>query len=552
MKLFESKQKPLVVYNPADILFKYNMKPGDFVSIAYIADVLQGQSSNPIRTGRMYNINSETDIQLEQYIDELPDNNIKRLLTEFRESKKYQDLLNGIGKNKTGKVDLSTEHIIKVSHLTCNWKDSKGLAKFYQKQQQDELQLRHDYGFEDGFEDDVDEPYDDENWRDKYNGRNILLRTKKNFNGNVYKDATIIPGIYASLSDPSKVAIRFAYNPRSSHKESDYYYVNSDGTLFSLNRAFVTFLTYAYKQQKAEDNTPILPEEKEFIIKLKEILKESPSIAELTMKCDQILFLKSTAREQGDVNSKIPFVWINSKTVVNTYDYIDVNDLNKIIKSLVYSIDDADLNGTIENINIKGKSISDLLNVNSDGRQTADPNEVRKKLGITEALHYLVEKYNRRNKMSRQYKVLYETIMRDVAKTVKKRLDENLNNQEGKEKYELFTEVKKLLDTTLKIQDLYATYKQIINDGQFDDPNYVLPKECIDKEGYEKLISFLQDENNRELFKKYYGYETRGHLKDAIQIIKDNDMEDASDECLRNQEVINTDSPIVNPINVRK
>ena len=40
-KLFEAKQKPLVVYNPADIFMKYNMRPGDYVSIAYISDVLQ-------------------------------------------------------------------------------------------------------------------------------------------------------------------------------------------------------------------------------------------------------------------------------------------------------------------------------------------------------------------------------------------------------------------------------------------------------------------------------------------------------------------------------
>jgi hypothetical protein len=39
-----------------------------------------------------------------------------------------------------------------------------------------------------------------------------MPRTKKNYNGNVYKDATILPGIYASLSDPDKVAFRFAYN----------------------------------------------------------------------------------------------------------------------------------------------------------------------------------------------------------------------------------------------------------------------------------------------------------------------------------------------------
>lgn len=418
-KLFEAKQKPLVVYNPADILMKYNMKPGDYVSIAYVADVLQGESSNPIRTGRMYNINEETDSKLAEYIEELPENSIKTLLTEFRNSAKYQALLNGTSKNKTGKLDLKAEHILKISHLTCNWKDSKGLAKFYQKQQDAELNLRRDYGFEDGFDEPVDAERDEDDltWRDKkeYHGRNVYPRNPRKANGNVYKDATIIPGIYASLVDPSKVALRFAYNPSSSQKESEYYYVNGDGTLFPLNRAFVTFLTYAYKEVKEETAEPLTGEEKEFVMKLKGILKESPSIAEVTLKCDSILFLKSTARTQ-DTAEKVPFVWINSKNVVNSYDFVDGAEFNSIIKKLVYSIDDTDVNGTIENINIKGKSISDLLNTKEDGSFDVDPAEVRARLGLSEALQNLLESY----KVNRIKKSLYESIMNKLSKQIKR------------------------------------------------------------------------------------------------------------------------------------
>ena len=79
-KLFEAKQKPLVVYNPADIFMKYNMRPGDYVSIAYISDVLQGESSHPISRSdsqkQCYNINEETDAQLVEYINALPNNRI--------------------------------------------------------------------------------------------------------------------------------------------------------------------------------------------------------------------------------------------------------------------------------------------------------------------------------------------------------------------------------------------------------------------------------------------------------------------------------------------
>ena len=422
-KLFEAKQKPLVVYNPADIFMKYNMKPGDYVSIAYISDVLQGESSHPISRSdsqkQCYNINEETDAQLVEYINALPNNRIKQLLTEFRESKKYQDFLNGTSKLKTCKLNLTTEHIIKVSHLTCNWKDSKALAKFYDKQRDAIWKLRQDYGFEDGFDDNYDRDEDDVNWRDSHDGRNIMPRTKKNYNGNVYKDATILPGIYASLSDPDKVAFRFAYNQRSSHKDSDYYYVNGDGTLFPLNKAFVTFLTYAYKKNKEEEIYPT-QEEREFVAKLKQITDEAASTAEMTLSCNQILFMKSTARtsKNARISENIHFVWINTKAVVNKYDFINPNDLNNIIKNLVYSLDDTDVNGTIENINIKGKSISDLLNIGMSGKATANPAAVRKRLGITEALHMLAYKFTRTKKK----RALYESIMKNVSKTIKRKL----------------------------------------------------------------------------------------------------------------------------------
>lgn len=422
-KLFEAKQKPLVVYNPADIFMKYNMRPGDYVSIAYISDVLQGGSSNPIaREGsqkQCYNINAETDAQLAEYIDALPNNRIKQLLTEFRESKKYQDFLNGTSKLKTCKLNLTTEHIIKVSHLTCNWKDSKALAKFYDKQTTSIWKLRKEYGFEDGFDDNYDRDEDDVNWRDSYNGRNIMSRSKKTNNDNAYK-STILPGIYASLSNPDKVAFRFAYNQRSSHKDSDYYYVNEDGTLFPLNKAFITFLTYAYKKNKDEEQIYPTQEEREFVLKLKQITEEEGSTAEMTLSCNSVLFMKSTARtsKNAKISENIPFVWINTKAVVNKYDFINPSELNNIIKTLVYSIDDTDVNATIENINIKGKSISDLLNIDMNGKTTADPAKVRQRLGITEALNILAYKFTQTKKK----RVLYESIMRNVSKTIKRKL----------------------------------------------------------------------------------------------------------------------------------
>ena len=83
-KLFEAKQKPLVVYNPADIFMKYNMRPGDYVSIAYVSDTLQGEGKYPIvsKAGarkHCYNINAENAAAFSRYINNLPRSEIKQL-----------------------------------------------------------------------------------------------------------------------------------------------------------------------------------------------------------------------------------------------------------------------------------------------------------------------------------------------------------------------------------------------------------------------------------------------------------------------------------------
>lgn len=130
--------------------------------------------------------------------------------------------------------------------------------------------------------------------------------------------------------------------------------------------------------------------------------------------------MKSTARtsKNAKISENIPFVWVNTKAVVSRYNFVNPTELNNIIKNLVYSLDDTDVNGTIENINIKGKSISDLLNIGMSGKATANPAAVRKRLGITEALHMLAYKFTRTKKK----RALYESIMRNVSKTIKRKL----------------------------------------------------------------------------------------------------------------------------------
>lgn len=174
------------------------------------------------------------------------------------------------------------------------------------------------------------------------------------------------------------------------------------------------------KESSSTEKTYVTDEEKEFVLRLSKLVKDAPSTAEKTLKTDSILFMKSTARtsKKAKISENIPFVWVNTKAVVSRYNFVNPTELNNIIKNLVYSLDDTDVNGTIENINIKGKSISDLLNIDMSGKATADPAAVRQRLGITEALHMLAYKFTRTKKK----RALYESIMKNVSKTIKRKL----------------------------------------------------------------------------------------------------------------------------------
>ena len=52
------------------------------------------------------------------------------------------------------------------------------------------------------------------------------------------------------------------------------------------------------------------------------------------------------------------------------------------------------------------------------GKTIADPAAVRQRLGITEALHMLAYRFTQTKKK----RVLYESIMRNVSKTIKRKL----------------------------------------------------------------------------------------------------------------------------------
>ena len=166
------------------------------------------------------------------------------------------------------------------------------------------------------------------------------------------------------------------------------------------------------------------------------------------MKCDQVLFLKSTARKGAE---KIPFVWINTKNILKNYDFIAPNELNKIIASKVRKLTPEDVNGTIENINVKGKSAADLVSYDAEGRAIADPVEVRKRLGITEALKQLIEKYN----VEKEKKAIYESIMSNIAKKVKRALTES------EDEYQVLNEDREneLINILIELGDDYVCIK---------------------------------------------------------------------------------------------
>lgn len=353
-----------ITYNPFDLFFNKKIVNGQFVTVGYIKDALE---ESPKVTGTKTNI-AENDEQLQEYLDQYANTMWASDFAGIILEPEYKAALEG--KRKQCKFEIEG-NIIRIQRFTYQWRDPKNLAKNYDKEAEELLQARAKYGFGEGYADDeldmdVDDWYDDEDWRRKpqYQGTGVRTRGLKRNTSSGYRFPTPAPGLYSySGKDPEKqdrMAIRNMLDPRQngtdpvakkkSGYKNVYYYVSPDGTMEEMPLEVVNFLRYAYKgvrNVKATQQEQMAEDEKEYNEVIKAIQDKYASKQQPTdLLFDNILYITASpigwnekARVNGKATKGTPMIFVNNRAIYKEFPYLKARNLNKVIGAFCSTVD---------------------------------------------------------------------------------------------------------------------------------------------------------------------------------------------------------------------
>ena len=366
--------------NPFDFLSKNIIPNGSFVSIGYVND---HEISWGPRTKKK--ITPTNDAQLTQYIEQLPEGKFKNALIAFQESDKYQAAL-ATGKTAPFNIDGDV-HIVKIGRFIVNWKNPESFAKFYADRSDAEQQVRVKHGFG---KDDTEYPEDD--WRRKHAG--VGSRPMSKATGRQAAEYKSIggSGFYTHPEDPNKLYIRQIGNPKASPKPI-WLFIDADGTVSYMDNKLMAWLTYAYKSSRTvkDEMEEISQEEQDFLNDLKAIKNMDKS--EMKMILDNVLYLTGTTIDDNKV--KEPFTWINDDKISELYPYVNKDEWNKVVRKCV----------KISN--------TETTNMNENAKVAFKKSYLRK----------LNEKRTvKRNRKSLNENKMYNSIMKDISKSLKQKL----------------------------------------------------------------------------------------------------------------------------------
>lgn len=359
--------------NPFDFFQMHKIPNGTFVSFGYFND--HAISFGP-KTKKL--INQANDEQLINYLtgDKLNSApTFKSKLQAFKDSVAYADALVG-EKRKTAPLDLDGEcHIVKIGKFTVNWRDPEHFANFYGAQNDTRAKLRHKYGFG---KNDEDYPENDWHRNPKYGGTALRPAAKGN-GGQVYTDPYEDTGIYRSIVDPNKLAVRQIINPKVKGLSSTWFFVDASGNIEYLDKDLMNFLRYNYSNTRVvadikDEMIEMSEEEKEFAQELENLQKSE--LSEKTFLLENIIYMCGVIRKKGEENES--FLWRNDDIVSGNFPYFSAQILEDIIDKVAMA----------------------------DVREVENLNE-----------SFLSKKDNK--------KALYESIMTSVAREVKKVLNES-------------------------------------------------------------------------------------------------------------------------------
>ena len=367
-----------ITYNPFDLFFNRKIVNGQFVTVGYVKDAVE---ESPKCTGQKSNI-PDNDEEFRNYLKQYADTLWAEDFSNIIDSASYQAALNG--SKKTAKFEIAG-HIIRIQRFTYQWRDPKNFGKAFDREAEEIMQARSNAGFGegtkvDGYDNDPDDFYDDEDWRRKpeYMGTGVRQRGLKRKASSGYRFATSAPGLYSySGTDPEKydrMAIRNMLDPRQNSNDpaakkksgykSVYYYVAPDGTMEEMPKDFINFLRYNYKATRNAKPTPaqeMAEDEKEFneiinAIQQKYADKQQPT----DLLFDQILYITASpigwnqkARENGVATKGTPMAFINNRVIYQTYPFLKAKNLEPVIGEFCTSIDVSKIERVTEKRNIR-------------------------------------------------------------------------------------------------------------------------------------------------------------------------------------------------------
>ena len=401
---------------------------GSFVSIGYFNDHKIGKKEEDIKDkeGNVIKkaqkkdfewgektkkrITEKNDAELSAYIEKLPSCKFKDALIAFQKSEKYQ---NALAAGKTAPFNIDGDvHILMVSRHIVNWKDRDSFVKFYKDRGDEEVKVRAKHGF--GYADDT---YDENDWRRKSTYKGTGIHPVSKGGGNIYRPIgnTSFYGVpYTAkeadeynkknnlkVGDPGykkegdfmdRWAIRQISNPAATAAtqiKPIWLFIDADGIITELDSELIAWLQYAYKSPRPKKEVAEMSqEEKDFVNDLHSI--KNYDRHELTMIMDNTLYITGTAVDKV-TKDKTSFTWTNYDNVLKVFPYITRKKLENIFKRC------------------QRKSKDEVIDLNESF-----------KIKFSNKLNE--SKIN--NKKSK--KALYENIMREVSKIVKKHLNESV------------------------------------------------------------------------------------------------------------------------------
>lgn len=323
------------------------------------------------------------------------------------------------GKKKTADFDIDG-HVVRIQKFQYNWRDPSKLGKAFASKEDEIAMARANAGFGQGvndwdeesgdeFFDDYDDSYAETDWRrkPKYQGTGIRPKnTRKTSSG--YRFPTAAPGLYSySGEDESKynsMAIRNMLDPRVNTKsgfKSVYYYVSPDGRMEEMPIDFINFIRDAYKASR--NVKPTIPDvmteedEIEFNNVIAEIEKKYANKQQPTdLLFDKILYISATPSDWNDNNIRTPMVFINNRAIYQEYPYLRSRELNKIIVQFC----------------------TDVFPLDTESKRSLSRDE-----RIARRADRIERVTEKKRSVSPENQKLYENIMLNVSKTIKKKLN---------------------------------------------------------------------------------------------------------------------------------